>query len=51
MKNISNQLRKWKDFIKSFCLLQVENDEVFKSKKMRKPFMKRYFYLSLIMNN
>jgi len=42
MKNISIQLQKWKDFIKSFCLLQVENDEIMKSKKIRFPYMKRY---------
>ncbi|KAL6589555.1 hypothetical protein U3516DRAFT_771977 [Neocallimastix sp. 'constans'] len=41
MKNISIQLQKWKDFIKSFCLLQVENDEIMKSKKIRFPYMKR----------
>ncbi|ORX55361.1 hypothetical protein BCR36DRAFT_581393 [Piromyces finnis] len=41
MKNISIQLHKWKDFIKSFCLLQVDNNEILKSKKIRTPYMKR----------
>jgi len=44
MKNISVQLRKWQDFIKSFCLLQVENDKLLKAKRIKFPFLKRYIY-------